>query len=239
MLSLKRNDQPHRNFKTPTWMHKLACGDPAGNLRSTAVRALILGLTVMTGTDVLAQSHKRATPPPKEVVEEIWSRAGRGELLTEGGWTRASVFFSTSIPYPGNQTIVIFSDHYGVNYSSVDGSNAVVEMEFMDMGRLDSALRYTPPASAAAYKTSFSYRLSLVRCGSKTDAADGKRRLEQREIPDCDGWQIQGDVGTMHDKPWTTVNGAIRYVLEMRAEAKDPSVRKNADETIGKLLKLH
>ena len=38
---------------------------------------------------------------------------------------------------------------------------------------------------------------------------------------------------------WTTVNTAIRYVLELRAKSHDPSIRKNADETLEKLLKRH
>jgi hypothetical protein len=46
-------------------------------------------------------------------------------------------------------------------------------------------------------------------------------------------WQIEGPQGA----PWTTVNTAIRYVLEMRAKAKDPQIKRNADDTIGQLLK--
>jgi hypothetical protein len=35
------------------------------------------------------------------------------------------------------------------------------------------------------------------------------------------------------------VNTAIRYVLEKREKATDPVIRKNADETLARLLKLH
>jgi hypothetical protein len=40
-------------------------------------------------------------------------------------------------------------------------------------------------------------------------------------------WQIQEPVSL----PWTTVNTAIRYVLEKRENATDPAIRKNAEET--------
>ena len=39
--------------------------------------------------------------------------------------------------------------------------------------------------------------------------------------------------------PWTTVNTAIRYVLEQKAKATDAAVKKNADETIEAMLALH
>jgi hypothetical protein len=48
-------------------------------------------------------------------------------------------------------------------------------------------------------------------------------------------WQIQEPA----DPPWTMVNTAIRYVLEKRKKAIDPAIRKNTDETLRRLLKLH
>jgi hypothetical protein len=35
------------------------------------------------------------------------------------------------------------------------------------------------------------------------------------------------------------VNAAIRYVLEMRNKTNDPIIKKNADETLAILLKMH
>ena len=48
-------------------------------------------------------------------------------------------------------------------------------------------------------------------------------------------WQIEKTPALA----WTTVNTAIRYVLEMRIKTNDPSIKKNADETLEKLLKRH
>ena len=39
--------------------------------------------------------------------------------------------------------------------------------------------------------------------------------------------------------PWTTVSTAVRYVLEMRDNTADPTIKKNADETLAQILKLH
>jgi hypothetical protein len=48
-------------------------------------------------------------------------------------------------------------------------------------------------------------------------------------------WKVKGSPGD----PWTTVNTAIRYALEMREKATHPAIKKNADQTIAKLLRLH
>jgi hypothetical protein len=61
--------------------------------------------------------------------------------------------------------------------------------------------------------------------------ADGKGE----ERPGSVEWQIREPMGL----PWTTVNTAIRYVLEKREKATDSAIRKNADETIARLLKWH
>jgi len=50
-------------------------------------------------------------------------------------------------------------------------------------------------------------------------------------------WQIQGAPDP--SVTWTTVNTAIRYVLEKREQATDPTLRKNADQTLIKLLQMN
>jgi hypothetical protein len=38
---------------------------------------------------------------------------------------------------------------------------------------------------------------------------------------------------------WTTVNGAIRYILEMRERTADPALKANAEKTLDTLMQLH
>src|SRR2546427_12980457 len=47
-------------------------------------------------------------------------------------------------------------------------------------------------------------------------------------------WEIKGSQG----RPFTTVNTAIRYVLEQRDKAQQPVIRKNADEALHILMRL-
>jgi len=56
-------------------------------------------------------------------------------------------------------------------------------------------------------------------------------------------WLIEGGPGLRclnvdETCAWTTLNTAIRYVLEKRKAMSDPIARKNADQTLSKLLKM-
>jgi hypothetical protein len=106
-------------------------------------------------------------------------------------------------------------------------------MGFIDQGTVNSSLRYSPPEPTNAIKTGKLYKLSRVTTRMPIYGSDGKSVIEIKPGPI--EWQIEGNQG----QRWTTVNTAIRYIIEMRNKTTDPTVRKNADETIAKLLKLH
>jgi hypothetical protein len=199
-------------------------------------RTTIFVLAAAVGANPFGfQSPSFETLSPKEVVQEYWGMAMRGELLTTEGWNRACGYFTKPTPAPTDKVIAIVSNYYGVNYSSVETASATVDMEFADLGQIDSTLHYSPPAPTRAYKTSLRYRLVLVPRRMVWYGPDGKTILREEEIPESKVWQIEGSPG----RPWTTVNTAIRYVLEMRDITTNPLIRKNADLTLAKLKKLH
>jgi hypothetical protein len=173
---------------------------------------------------------------PKEIVEQLWSMATRGDLLTKAGWIRASQFFTTPATPPGNHVVLVVSNSYGVVGVFMEGNSAKVQMACDKVGQLDSELRFTPTPPTNAYETAEEYHLVTTHRHIVTYASDGKTKVEDKEIPESIIWQIEG--ATLWP-PWTTVNTAIRYVLEQRAKATDPIVRKNAEVTIQKLLALH
>jgi hypothetical protein len=105
-----------------------------------------------------------------------------------------------------------------------------VETGYIDMGKIDSSLRYTPPKTEFV-ETGFLYHLVAVPAYS--NGSDGK--LVDKKPIGSRLWQIQGSPRP----PWTTVNTAIRYVLEMRNKTTDPAIKKNADQTLAELMKLH
>jgi hypothetical protein len=81
-----------------------------------------------------------------EVVDQVWRMATQGELLTPEGWSKACGFFTSPTPFPGTKVILVVSNDWGPSYddrSKDDSTDA--EMGYVDMGKVDSALRYTPP----------------------------------------------------------------------------------------------
>jgi hypothetical protein len=106
-------------------------------------------------------------------------------------------------------------------------------MGYGDRGKIDSALRYTPPPKTEFIKIGTLYHLVPVPAYVMMYGPDGMTLVEKKPVG-YRVWQIDGSP----DLPWTTVNTAIRYVLEMRGKTKDPAIQKNADETLAKLLRL-
>jgi hypothetical protein len=195
--------------------------------------AILLNLA----SPALAAQARNAGPPaasPREVVERLWAMAMRGELLTEEGWNRVAGLFTVPQARASNAPILVVSNYYGVNSDQRTASTADVQMEYVNCGQIDRQLRYSPAPKTGALKTSFGYRLISVPTYINMYGADGKTVVE-RKPTGATAWQIEGPP----PPPWTTVNTAIRYVLEMRDKATDPVVKKNADATLAKLRTLH
>jgi hypothetical protein len=171
---------------------------------------------------------------PKEVVEQYWNMGMRGELLTPEGWEASSGLFTKPNPALQDNSFDVFSNDYGVNSATITGNTAEVAMGFSNLGRIDSALRYSPPPKTPYYKTALLFRLALTPLYIRMFGPDGKTEIERKPTGNS-GWKIS----ETFPRPWTTVNTAVRFVLETRNKTNDPVIKKNADETLTKLLTLH
>jgi hypothetical protein len=184
-----------------------------------------------------------AQVPPKgsgeaaaEVVDELWHTATEGELLRAEGWDRASRYFVRADPFPGNSVILVMSNYWGPPAELKMKDNAAeVTVGFADAGRIDSSLRYTPPRDSGVVKTVMLYRLLFAPIYGKMPVIgpDGKMTGEMDTTHPAE-WRIEGPQGL----PWTTVNTAIRYVLEMQKRTTNPVIKRNADQTLASLLRL-
>jgi hypothetical protein len=205
--------------------------------------ALAIGIPLMVL--VLAARTEKATQDspncpiegrsPNEVVDELWRMATQGELLTPDGWRRAGGFFTKPTPYLDNKVVQVRSNYWGP--AAVTNSNnqrAEVFLGYLDLGKIDSALRYSDAPEPHYMKMAMNYRLVSVPGYIFTHGPDGKTLLYKKPTGKC-GWQIEGGPGPQ----WATVNTAIRYVLEARDRAHDEAIRKNADQTLSKLKRLH
>jgi hypothetical protein len=130
------------------------------------------------------------------------------------------------VPSPGNGLILVVSNSWSVNGESVKRNSAEVIVGFEDAGRIDSLLRYTPPKETGALKSGQLFRLEMASSHWQTYELDGKTVTKEMTGPP--GWQITDPQGV----PWTTVNTAVRYVLEMRNKTRNPTIKKNADKTL-------
>jgi len=207
---------------------------PWGLVMSRA-RAATLLILLLCGAPVWTQTRICDGDTPKEVADSLWTAATRGELLTAEGRNKSSqAFFTNPTPPPGNGGVLIVSNYWGPPGGEVSENSANVSVGFEDLGQIDSALRYTPPKPRTALKTAMLYHFVLTPGYSVMYGSDGKT-VKEKKPSGCSFWQIDGSLGA----PWTTVNTAVRYVLETRAKTTDPVIRKNADETLAKLLQLH
>jgi hypothetical protein len=144
----------------------------------------------------------------------------------------ASRLFTHPRLSPEAGTFSVMSNYYGVNRTSITGDTAEVDVECSNLGEIDSALRFTPSPPPPTAKASLRYRLVFAPTSLITYSPTGEAVRESKGISQ---WQIKDPQGL----PFTTVNTAIRYVLEMRDKMKNPATKKNADETIAKLIILH
>jgi hypothetical protein len=201
------------------------------------MKQLFLIIPILAIGTVTALAQKARTDfwgSPREVVEHLWSMGVTGELLTTQGWNTASGFYTKPNLEPQDKSFNVYSNYYGLYSVTINGDKAEVIMDYSNGGRIDSNLRYSPPPKTNAFKTGLAFQLILTPSYMRMFGPDGKTEIEKKATG-YSAWKIEGPAFP----PWTTVNTAIRYVLEMRNKSSDPVIKKNADETISKLLTLH
>jgi hypothetical protein len=191
-------------------------------------------LAKLTAIKDSVQMPTGAGKSPEEVVKQLWSFATQGQLLTAEGWKQASGLFTHPDTTYDTETIWVASNDWAPGYGAITGDTAEVNMGYADAGKIDSSLRYIPPKSSRFFKVEMSYRLVLAPMHQTAYKKDGTTAA--REITGPPVWQIDGSQGAPRGMRWTTVNTAIRYVLEMRAKTTDSIIKKNADNTIAALM---
>jgi hypothetical protein len=184
---------------------------------------------------------------PQQVVEELWKVATQGALLTPDGWDKtARSFRDYPLPAPGStvtndahgskRPILVTSNDWGVLSCTITGNSAEVVVEYYDLGRIDPLLHYSPGKDSGPMgKTALSFTLVFAPVRYPSFRSEGNILKVDKIVTGPAAWQIE----KIPALPWTTVNTAIRYVLEMRAKTNEPLIKKNADETLKELLKRH
>jgi hypothetical protein len=210
---------------------------------------VLLGFSVSAAARCNSDTRKPvddSVKSPQEVVEELWKVATQGTLLTPEGWDKtARGFADYPVPTPGSpvvlahssqRSILVTSNDWGILDCTIKGDRAEVVVEYYDVGRIDPLLRYSRGKDSGGMgKTAMLFTLVFAPVHYPTYTSEGNGLKVDKIVTGPAAWQIE----KMPALPWTTVNTAIRYVLEMRAKSNNPAIKKNADETLEKLLKRH
>lgn len=193
------------------------------------MKACLMLLLWLTATTAFAQAPSASTQPT-DVVQHFWASATEGELLSSEGWTRASRAYANPANWPGSNIIRVVSNHWEVDTRQVVTKEGVatVFVWSREAGRIDSSLRFTPTIDDSIR---VEFCLAFGQSYGNNFDRDGK---VVSKFPLGEAWRITDPLPAL---PWTTVNTALRYVLEQRVKASDPKVKENADKTIAALLK--
>jgi len=184
---------------------------------------------------------------PKEIVDLVWRLATQGDLLTAEGWDKMA---RGAFAYPppavggkvapirpqGGKTIRVVSNDWGIVGCTMEPDTARVVVEYYDAGSIDETLQYRPGKEPPPMgKSEMMFTLAFVAGHWETykSKGDAMEVAEVKTTPPA--WRIESPQGPA----WATVNAAIRYLLEMREGTRDPETKKNADETLSRLLHFH
>jgi hypothetical protein len=166
-----------------------------------------------------------------EVVENVWHIASQGGLLTTNGWQRASGSFTKPTPIAPTVAFTVMSNSYGVSHAEMKEGKVEVLIESEELGRIDPQLRFV--ATPATHNPDFYlYRLVFGPTPVRMYGPDGKTLIEEK-MTGPNRWRIEGSLGYR----WTTVNTAIRYIMDTRDKSTDPLLRANAEKTLETLRK--
>lgn len=184
--------------------------------------SVLAGLLLLGITASIAQVIQYKTPT-EEVVKRYEKLVDQGAFLSPEGWARASRLLERASTYPADTEIQVQSFPGLIGELSRNVDRAQVETKWGDYYRtIDTHLRFKPvEPDAPIMMGGFVSFVFVYKTTSKGRNAAGE-------------WKIEG---TSHVRLASPV-AAIKYVEKMRHQSKDPSVRKNAAETLEVLKHL-
>jgi len=164
---------------------------------------LMVSLLLIVGAlGAYGQSETKEAKSPREVVEEFWKLETQGRRLTPEGWRKAAIFFVHPGSPPQKKTLAVISgrNKYSVDERWIKGDRAEIWNGCIDLGRIDDALRYTPP-DPRYDKAVVSYHLVL------TDKhwEFGPDAVTEKEVSGPLAWRIENPEPIF----WLTVETAI------------------------------
>jgi hypothetical protein len=155
---------------------------------------------------------------PRQVLENFCEMDADGKQLTAEGWRQIAALFTQARP-AREKGIIVVKD-FVVSNPAVLGDKVEFYVQYIYLGSLDESgprLTHPAPLPPQPVKVRIEYTLSRMDEG-----------------PGPPAWKIDGSPR----EPHISVDTAIRYVRQLRAQATSSAVVKNADRTISSLKRL-
>ena len=174
-----------------------------------------IGLLPATAIPGLAQ-----TPSPRDVVERFCKLDAQGEQLSPAGWNKLAALFVN----PGARRIdgVMVIRDCVVGRPHPEEGRVVFGVACTPLGEIDSAeARFSPIPPEVKVKGGF----SVIKQPGRGSAESSRPNEELAE------WRIEGPM----PGPRLSVDAAIRYVAELRRNASNDTIGKNAEKALASL----
>jgi hypothetical protein len=198
-----------------------------------AVQACVIPL------DSAGQITAAASPSPIDVIKEYWKMETNGGRLTSDVWYRATAFFIRSHIRPPTLTLHVVRDSSLDTFEITARTDtwAEVTLNTNEIGLLDHSLRLKILPRVGPHGLEllrgpyipFHVVLTTRHWEFRPDGTLGS------EITSSPQWLLD----CTENEFWVNKAAAVRYVTDARNTTADPAIKKNADDTLATLAKLH
>jgi hypothetical protein len=175
-----------------------------------------------------AQPTGNLQQSPKAALLEFCTAETNGKGLTRGGWKQLTAFFVRPLPWRKDK--IHIAKDLVVSDAAVEGGKADLYVEYIDLGELDSLLRYTNDFPGGSIEVRVGYKLVLGNKYWKFE--DGEAAT--KEATGSTKWRIDDS----HPDQWITVDTAIRFLTNTLDTATDEVIRRNAMRSLAALKRL-
>lgn len=216
-----------RSFHTEQRLRATAAseGDNVSVHRLFIVMAIVgIGIVVAAMVPALPQEASA-----RDVLLRFCDLDAQGEQLTADGWQKVAALFTTP-GTPRRERIMVARD-FVVSPGSEQGRSTLGErmvgfhVEYTLLGLIDSSqARFSPiPPTVHVEPSLFVVRQSVRRSGKAS-----------RWVEESVEWRIEETV----PEPHLGVDAALRYATELRANAREVVIRRNADKMLAALKRF-
>jgi len=214
--------------------------------RSLTTITLMLSLFSGRPMPISAQTTSSS---PRSVLQAYREMDAAGERLNVGGWSRAYRFFVRPEPPPENYVISVIEGERIDDHPQREGSRAEIAVMCSAVGQIDASARFTrivAPRLADSSKAPsrqlgtqqingpapLMRQYQLVLTNNHWEFGPNLKDL--RRVNGAPEWRIE----TFESEPWVTIPAAIRYLLQLRGNARSDVARNNAAQSIALLQSI-